>query len=188
MHINPPADTSTTLTVSECPRCGAIAKSGKTSCCGRGGSWFKNCGGVGSTKFQHTWYEGIQACKARSQSKTVIGQQLNGAQQKEIDSSRGVGMENYKSLISTTNTFVFTSVNTSTSTSDTTSIATSTYTSVKVSITTSTHTLMETPTNTLMIFSTHTPSITSITAPHRCVNLLKTTVRINILFIIVFIF
>merc|ERR1719183_96298 len=75
---------TTTITVSVCPRCGTIAKSGKPSCCGRGGSWFKNCGGRGNTKHPHTWYGGIQACKARSQSKRVIGQQLNAAQQKEV--------------------------------------------------------------------------------------------------------
>ena len=36
---------------------------------------------------EHTWLEGIQACEARSQSKTAIGQQLNGAELKHMDSS-----------------------------------------------------------------------------------------------------
>ena len=45
-----------------CPKCGDIKKSGKQSCCARGGAWFKNCGDVGDTKFDHTWAEGIQAC------------------------------------------------------------------------------------------------------------------------------
>ena len=57
------------------------------SCCGRGGSWFGTCGGAGNIKVDHTWYEGIRACKARAQSKTVMGQQLNVAQQSSHDSS-----------------------------------------------------------------------------------------------------
>merc|ERR1711934_701701 len=80
---------TTTNTVSVCPRCVTIAKSGKNSCCGRGGSWFKTCGGTGTKKNHHTWYEGIKVCKVRSQSKTAVGQQLNAAQQKDIDSSQG---------------------------------------------------------------------------------------------------
>ena len=46
-----------------CPKCGTTNKSGKVSCCARGGSWFKNCGDEGNTKFDHTWAEGVQACK-----------------------------------------------------------------------------------------------------------------------------
>merc|ERR1719305_1436371 len=57
---------TTTITVPVCPRCGTIVKSDKISCCGRGGSWFKNCGGIGNIKLHHTWYEGIQACKTPS--------------------------------------------------------------------------------------------------------------------------
>ena len=47
------------------------------SCCIRGGSWFKNCGAAGNTKVEHTWYEGIQACNTRRQSKIAL--QLNAA-------------------------------------------------------------------------------------------------------------
>ena len=50
---------------SVCPKCVTSIKSGKLSCCARGGAWFKNCGDVGDTKFDHTWSEGIQACKGR---------------------------------------------------------------------------------------------------------------------------
>ena len=57
-----------------CFKCGIIATSGKISCCGRGGSWFGNCGVAGKTTFDHKWSEGFEACKARSKSKTVIGQ------------------------------------------------------------------------------------------------------------------
>ena len=73
-----PAATTTT-TSSVCPKCGTIAKSGKASCCGRGGSWFQNCGGVANTILRHTWYEGIQACKkAWSQSRIAVGQRDKG--------------------------------------------------------------------------------------------------------------
>merc|ERR1712032_1814360 len=144
--------TTTPTISSECPRCGIITKSGRVSCCGRGGSWFKNCGRAGNTQPQHTWYEGIQSCKARSQSKAVIDQQLNGAQQKDLDSSQGVGN---KAVITTIKTSAFTSVNTSTPMPDRKSIITSTYTPANVSITTATHTSMSTiSTNTFMIPTT----------------------------------
>ena len=90
-----------------CPKCGLIEKSGKASCCGRGGSWFKNCGATGNTKRHHTWYEGIQVCKAQVQSKKVIGHQLNAAQHKIIDSSNRTGMPN-KEVIAVVKTFTFT--------------------------------------------------------------------------------
>ena len=61
--------TATTTTIgSVCPKCGTVGKSGKTSCCGRSGSWFGNCGSFGNTKLDHTWYEDIWVCKTRSQS------------------------------------------------------------------------------------------------------------------------
>merc|ERR1719201_1171673 len=72
----------TTTTISSvCRKCGIIAKSGKSSCCGHGGSWFRNCGSVGNAKLDHTWYEGIQVCKARSKFKRVTSQQSNTVQQ-----------------------------------------------------------------------------------------------------------
>ena len=80
-HISTPA-AATTVISSVCPTCGTIDRSGKASCCGRGGSWFGNCGSVGSAKFHHTWYEGIRVCTARSQSKAAIGQQPHAAQHK----------------------------------------------------------------------------------------------------------
>ena len=52
-----------TLANSKCPKCGLGKKSGTFSCCARGGAWFKKCGDVGDTQFDHTWAEGIQACK-----------------------------------------------------------------------------------------------------------------------------
>ena len=130
-----------TTTLSVCPRCGTIAKSGKRSCCGHGGSWFEECGGVGNIKLQHTWYEGIEACKIQSQSKTVIGQQQNGAQQKGINSFEGSGMINSKAVIAEIKGFTFTSLNTSTPIPDTTPhITTSTDTPDYMSTTTSVRT------------------------------------------------
>ena len=65
-----PADPSTTsqelslqkTSIKECPTCAKMKKSGKLSCCARGGAWFKNCGDSDDTKVNHTWTEGIQAC------------------------------------------------------------------------------------------------------------------------------
>ena len=48
-----------------CPKCGSAKKSGKRSCCARGGAWFNNCGDTHDMQFSHTWIEGIQACKGR---------------------------------------------------------------------------------------------------------------------------
>ena len=181
MNMKTPAGTTTTTIGSVvCPRCGTIAKSGKNSCCGRGGSWFKTCGGTGTKKNHHTWYEGIKVCKVRSQSKTAVGQQLNAAQQEDIDSSQGADMGNYKEVSATAKTFTFTPVNTSTPMSDTTSIVTSTYTSDNVLITTSAHTLMtDMLTDTFTTSSTHTSVSTSITT-QGCAKLLKITMFISI--------
>ena len=76
---------------SACPKCGITTKSGKISCCGRGGSWFGDCGSGGDTKFGHTWYDGLQSCRAWSESKAVIVQQLHEAEQQRDGSSEGDG-------------------------------------------------------------------------------------------------
>ena len=110
--INPPA--RTTMTVSSvCPKCGTIAKSGKMSCCGRGGSWFKNCGGAGNgnTRLHHTWYEGIQSCTARTQSRTADGQQGNAAQRKRIGYFYGADKANSTGLITAAKSFTFSPAN-----------------------------------------------------------------------------
>ena len=105
----PQISLATTRTISSmCPKCGIIAKSGRASCCGRGGSWFGNCGAAGKEKLDHNWSEGFQACKSRSQSKTVIGQQLHGADHK----SNGVSDDtddrvNAEAVITAANTFTF---------------------------------------------------------------------------------
>ena len=87
MHTNIQTPAVTTKTISHvCHKCGTMVKSGKRSCCGRGGSWYKNCGAAGNANSEHTWHEGIRACKARLQSKTVIGQLINADEQKVNDS------------------------------------------------------------------------------------------------------
>ena len=59
-----PGATATTINA-VCHKCGIISKSAKISCCGRGGSWFRNCGSVGNAKLDHTWHEGIRVCSGR---------------------------------------------------------------------------------------------------------------------------
>merc|ERR1711934_1145418 len=65
-YMSTAAATTTTVTAIGpiCFKCGTIKKSGKLSCCARGGSWFKNCGDNGDSNFEHTWVEGVQACKS----------------------------------------------------------------------------------------------------------------------------
>ena len=92
IHVKTLADATTTIAVSVCPGCGSIKKSGKLSCCGRGGSWFNNCGGADNTGFRHTWYEGIHACKARRESRTALGQQENTVKQKGADTVNSNGV------------------------------------------------------------------------------------------------
>merc|ERR1711981_224993 len=58
-----------------CSKCGKFKKSGRASCCAPGGSWFKDCGTSGnkkSKKFDHTWFEGIQARKSKWASKSAF--------------------------------------------------------------------------------------------------------------------
>ena len=57
-----------TFRSNECPKCATIKKSGKLSCCARGGTWFKKCGAVGDTNFDNTWVEGINACNSFADS------------------------------------------------------------------------------------------------------------------------
>ena len=101
---------TTTTSRPVCPKCGTIGKSGKSSCCGRGGSWFRNCGSAGNRKFRHTWSEGILTCKTRAQWKAVRSRQPNAAQQ--LNSSDGIGTGNAKVVITAAETFTFTPDNT----------------------------------------------------------------------------
>ena len=98
---------TTRTIISVCYKCGIIKRSGKMSCCGRGGSWYGNCGSTGNTKLDHTWHEGLHACKARAHSKAVIGQQLNGDEQQKNDSSNA-GSTNSKAVTTTARPRTFT--------------------------------------------------------------------------------
>ena len=46
-----------------CPNCGTN-KSGKLTCCARGGSWFRKCGNPGDPNFEYTWNDGYSSCKS----------------------------------------------------------------------------------------------------------------------------
>ena len=58
----PTTTSASAITSKRCPKCGTAKKPGKSSCCVRGGTWFKKCGDAGDTNYDHTWFEGMQAC------------------------------------------------------------------------------------------------------------------------------
>ena len=75
MHADVLLTTSASAASNEherCPMCGMAKKSGKLSCCARGGAWFQTCGDVGNKQFEHTWVEGVQACNGFAAS--ILGQ------------------------------------------------------------------------------------------------------------------
>ena len=86
----PPSVAAATTTSSVCPTCATIKKSGKMSCCALGGSWYGNCG---SAALQHTWYEGVQACKARP-LRTAMVQQRDAVQQNSIRTTLDTSISN----------------------------------------------------------------------------------------------
>ena len=100
---------------SVCLECGTIKKSGKLSCCGRGGSWFGNCGSAGNSKLGHTWHEGIWACKT-TQFQAAVAQQLHASHKRTNASTddASMGMES-KAVIVAAHMFASTPANTSTS-------------------------------------------------------------------------
>ena len=60
-----------------CRKCRTVTRtSRRPSCCARGASWFGLCGDSGDTNFQHTWLEGIRACKGVSKPSVVIAQMV----------------------------------------------------------------------------------------------------------------
>ena len=99
-------------TSSVCLGCGTIQKSGKISCCGRGGSWFGNCGGAGNANLEHTWSEGILACKDR-QFEAVVGQQLHPPYPTSKASSDDADMSATSNAILAAHVFSSTSASTS---------------------------------------------------------------------------
>ena len=83
--VIPPSKVTTSHVV--CPQCAVKKKSGKLSCCSSGGAWFNKCADEVDSNFDHTWNEGVQACKhvASSQIKlkydAIITQNLNATQE-----------------------------------------------------------------------------------------------------------
>ena len=67
MLVSTSAFTSMTATTITCPKCGSFAKSGRVSCCAHGGAWYKNCGGAANKHADHRWFEGVEACKGKSE-------------------------------------------------------------------------------------------------------------------------
>ena len=63
-------------------------------------AWFKNCGDGGDTTFDHTWAEGIQACKGFVSSRLadpslrVIPSHPQNASQRQTNRYRAVSMAN----------------------------------------------------------------------------------------------
>ena len=101
---------------STCSKCAPIEKSGKISCCGRGGSWFRNCGSGGNSNLDHTWSEGIRACETRLPWKTAIDQRRHAAQHL-LNASNGIGVTHHKAVITSAKILTLTQTNTSISTS-----------------------------------------------------------------------
>ena len=83
--ILPPATTTTVVSVTSiattavaseiatrathaCPLCGTIEKTGKRSCCAPDGAWAQKCGDTDDPDFEHTWFQGTQACKGSGRS------------------------------------------------------------------------------------------------------------------------
>ena len=97
--ISIPAVTATRITP-VCPKCAATKKSARLSCCARGGAWFNNCGVSSNSNAEHTWFEGMQACKnvvslfsGKEESRfilvnqTTTTQHINDADRQTIDST-----------------------------------------------------------------------------------------------------
>ena len=116
-----------TRTAPECPKCAVIKKSGKPSCCAPGGAWFENCGTSDSSNTDHTWAEGLQACKdvaslllGKVESRLIIinqkttKQQLNVVENLTTDSTLATAYDtpagNFKDNDQLSLVVVFTSV------------------------------------------------------------------------------
>ena len=70
------AATSSVSRDSRCPKCGITKKSGKLSCCARGGSWFKTCGDSGDAQYNHTWIEGFRVCDIFASFDEIVSTKL----------------------------------------------------------------------------------------------------------------
>ena len=141
-----------------CPKCGITKQSGKLSCCGRGGSWFGNCGAAGTAKLRYKWSDGIRACKAQSQSKVVIGQELHGARDEVGRSSDDTDESQSRASITAPDaTIISAHINMS--------MPAPTVPPINTSITTVAHTFMSTtPTDVSMAVAVHSSASTSVNA------------------------
>ena len=61
--VNTSSIMSTIAHTMTCSKCGMFKKSAKVSCCAPGGAWYKNCGGADDRNVEHSWVEGMEACK-----------------------------------------------------------------------------------------------------------------------------
>ena len=68
----PTTPSASEISIKRCPKCVTVKKSGRLSCCARGGAWFQQCGDPGDTEFDHTWYEGIQVCQGFEKSVSTV--------------------------------------------------------------------------------------------------------------------
>ena len=77
-----------------------VHKSGKLSCCARGGSWFGSCGSGGSAQVRHTWSEGFRVCEAR-QFHDSVGQEVRDslAQSKSFAGAAIAGLESKAAFV-----------------------------------------------------------------------------------------
>ena len=82
---------STASTQESCPQCGVMT-TGQSNCCGKGGSWHRQCGPKGSPR-PHTWGEGLAACVPTTTESTTIA-----------------GLDSYLYYISASETFSQTTV------------------------------------------------------------------------------
>ena len=178
VHIHAAAATTKTIS-SVCSVCGTMVKSGQSSCCGRGGSWFKNCGGAGNSNLDHTWYEGMKVCKkARVQSKSVTDQLLYGVEQKDTKSANDT--INYAAVTTAVKTFIVQFTSTSfdmpTPTSEDVSIFTPAHVGVNVASHTSTASI-----EMLRTVPVHTPDNTSIVTRESGLRIVTRTSLLSIL-------
>ena len=173
-----------------------MKKSGKISCCGRGGSWFGNCRSEPDVRVGHTWHEGLQACKARAQSKTVIEQQLNGARQHEKGLFNGTGNAHSKTAITAVKPLGFTSapiadasliIASAQSPFNTATTLTTSFKPITAAASTAMSVNMSAPTASMVTMPVTVPVRTRVTS-QGCGQLLGITVYINFMAAVVFVY
>ena len=86
------AAATTLAPATTCPKCVANDV-GTRTCCARGGGWYRTCGKKGDSKAEHTWDEGLRACRdpapgqvqaqAMMVNRTTAIQRWNNVQQQQ---------------------------------------------------------------------------------------------------------